>query len=58
MLKKGKTRKGKNKLIGGEEYNNSEKMYNYMLRAIVDFTISKSTCNVFYKDKNGVIKAL
>ena len=29
-----------------------------MLKAIVEFTIPKSNCNVFYKDKNGQIKAM
>ena len=45
------------KLIGGSDFNKSETMYRNMLRAIVDFTIPKSTCNVFYKDKRGKIKA-
>ena len=46
------------KLIGASDYNNSDDMFLTMMRAIVDFTIPKSNCNIFYKNKHGIIKAM
>ena len=42
--------------MGGSEIYDCETFYLKMLKAIVDFTIPDSTCNVFYNNKNGIIK--
>ena len=45
----------KKKYIGFELVDSKDKIYETMLKSIIDFTIPGSTCNLFYKLKTGEI---
>ena len=45
----------KKKYIGFELVDTKDKIYETMLKSIIDFTIPGSTCNLFYKLKTGEI---
>ena len=43
------------KYVGFDLTENKQKIFDILLQSIADFTIPNSRCNVFYKNRSGVI---